>query len=881
VRLRWRRQRHDDELDEEIRSHFDLAEGDRIDRGESPADARRAARREFGSVALTKEVSREMWGWTWLDAVAQDLGYAWRSLMKSPGFASTTLLSLALGIGANTALFSLINALVIRPLPGVHEPDRLVRLTNGDFSYPMFEELARRRIFTNTVAFKERRTPAEVNGTMQWTQVELASGDYHSVLGVPAILGRTLSPDDERAQAPVAVLSHGFWTRALAADPGVLGKNIRLNGLFVTIVGVTPPDFAGVVVGSPTDITLPLTLAPRLWPQLGSDVLTRQSARWVHLLARRPSGQSLEQVNAQFQVAWPQVVSAATSADSRTRSMFLTRTVELQAAGNGFSQLRGTYVSPLYVLMGLVGLVLLIACANVANLLLARGAARQREFAIRLAAGAGRGRVIRQLLTESALLATVAALGGVVLASWGTQLLVRFISSSQDPVLLDLRPDWRVLVFTIGVTVLTALLFGLAPALRAVRMDVAASLKEQGRASSGTGGTRLRRGLVIVQVALSMLLAVGAGLFINSLRQILAVDAGFNATNVLLVRAEAVDAGYRGPRTAEFFSQVLDQVNELPSVQSAAMSWVPPVSLGVANGGDIAVEGIVPRAGANRVAFSNFVSPRYFETVGQQLVLGRAFTERDRQGAPNVAIVNESLAHSFFGNENPVGRKIDPKGGSKFDCEIVGVVRDASYMDVKDQPRRVFYVPYAQGPAFLERENMTLEVRSAVDAALLAREVRQVMAQFDKSVLVETETLQSHVDGSLTRDRLLALLSGLLGTLSLLLVAVGLYGVMAYSVTRRTAEIGIRMALGARPAAVLSMVLREGFVLVLIGVVIGVVSALASSRVIASLLFGVTAQDTVAFVGAAGVMAVAALLATILPARRAARIDPMVALRYE
>jgi len=599
----------------------------------------------------------------------------------------------------------------------------------------------------------------------------------------------------------------------------------------------------------------------------------------VWLLARLAPGDDLEQANARLQLAWPYVLKAVAPADS-SASGFLAHTTELASAANGVSQLRRAYESPLYVLMGLVGLVLLIACANVANLLLARAAARQREFAIRLAAGAGRGRVIRQLLTESALLAAVAALGGVTLAFFATRLLVRSIASSQDPLALDLMPDWRVLAFTIGVTAFTALLFGLVPAFRAVGVDLAASLKQHGQAPS-PAGTRLRSGLVVVQVALSMLLAVGAGLFTSSLRRVLAVDSGFEATNVLLVRADATSAGYTGPSLARYWTTLLDRTNALPGVQSAAMSWVPPVSRGTGNSGDISVEGAVARAGQDREAWSNFVSPRYFETIGQELVLGRSFSEHDRRGAPQVAVVNESLARYHFGALNPVGRRFDTKGGTRFDCEIIGVVRDAHYSSLKDQPKRVFYVPYAQGPDFLEGQNMVLELRSTLPGAALAQAVRQAVAQLDKTVLVETESLKSHVDGSLTRDRLLAVLSGGLGALSLLLVAIGLYGVLAYSVTCRTHDIGIRIALGARSSAVLSMVFKEGFALVLSGLFIGLLAALASTRIVASLLFATTPRDTAAFATAAALMVLASLIATLLPARRAARVDPMVALRHE
>ena len=372
-----------------------------------------------------------------------------------------------------------------------------------------------------------------------------------------------------------------------------------------------------------------------------------------------------------------------------------------------------------------------------------------------------------------------------------------------------------------------------------------------------------------------MLLAVGAGLFLNSFRHLLAVDTGFDATNVILVRANAVGAGHRGPRANQFFDTLLDRVKSVSAVQSAAMSWAPPVSRGFGNNGTVSIAGRPDRPGEDRVVWSNFVSPSYFETIGQRLLAGRDFTDRDRRGAARVAIINHSMARYFFGEESPIGRSIVPWG------EIIGVVEDAAHFDLKEPPKRVLYVPYDQGPDFLQRENMILEIRSAPGPALVAAQVRELVAQMDKNVLVESETLETHVNSSIARERLLALLSGFLGMLSLLLVAIGLYGVMAYSVTRRTGEIGVRLALGARPATVLAMVLRESSMLVLTGVAIGVLAALALSRVVATLLFGVSSRDAAAFAGAVGIMAVVALLATILPARRAARIDPTAALRYE
>ena len=531
--------------------------------------------------------------------------------------------------------------------------------------------------------------------------------------------------------------------------------------------------------------------------------------------------------------------------------------------------------------MGLVGLILLVACANVANLLLARGAARQREFAVRLATGAGRARLIRQLLTENLLLSTIASFVGVLFAIWGTHVLVSLISSGASPVFLDLRPDVPVLLFTMTVTALTTLLFGLAPALWATRIDLASALKESSRLFSGQGG-KLRKVLVVGQVALSMVMAVGAGLFLNSFWRLTSVDTGFQASNVLLVRANAIGAGHRGPHATRFFTELLNRVAALPGVQSSAMSWAPPVSRGFGNNSHVSIQGQAVRGDAERVAWSNFVSPRYFETIGQQLLSGRDFTERDQHGT-RVAIINQSMARYFFGDENPIGKQMDPEGGNQYDCEIIGVVRDATHFDLKETPRRVFYMPYvhAQAPDFFGGENMILEVRHAVPAASVARQIRDVVAQLDKNVLVETETLQTHVDASVTRERLLALLSGFLGGLSLLLVAIGLYGMMAYSVTQRTGEIGLRIALGAQARTVLAMILREGFLLVLTGAVLGVLSAYALGRLISTLLFGITARDAVSFAVAVAALALVALIATLVPALRAARIDPMVALRCE
>ena len=868
---------------EELSQHLEDRWRELVARGASAEDATRSIDDELSLDGLqayltqTKQRTRPRveapTGYVVQD-LWRELRYAIRTLLARPGFAAIAVLSLALGIGANGAVFSVINALVLRPLQGVAKPDRLVRLTNGSFSYAAFEELAARKLFATTAAFHQDRFATQLNGTTQWTQVVLASGEFHGALGVDALLGRTLTADDERSQAPVAVLSHAFWRRAFAGEASAIGKTIEINRVPVEIVGVTAPAFAGVVISSPTDITVPITLAPQIATRLRADILTRKTGRWLDILGRLSPGQSLAQADGRLQSVWPEVMAAAPPAPPSATAA-PPPTTGLVSAANGFSRARG-YASPLYVLLGLVATVLLVACGNVATLLLARAASRQRELAIRLATGAGRGRVMRQLLVEALLLAAVGAAAGTLLAFAGTQLLVRLISAG-TPVQLDLAPDWRVVAFGIAMTLSTVLLFGLVPALRASRVDVAAALKEHARTT--TGGTRLRHGLVVAQVALSMVLSVGAALFIDSLQRALAVERGFDAANVLLVRPDAAAAGYRGERLAQYFSELLTRVEALPDVQAAALSWAAPLSRGMLSGGRVQIDGVAPDVPT--FALQNWVTPRFFETIDQTVLLGRPLAPEDAAGAPAVAVVNETFV-KWLGNSSPLGARFDPNGGTDFTTEIVGVVRDAPYNELKDNQRGVFYTPYAQGPAEVrESSNMVLEVRATTPTPFLVSGVREVVAQLDERVLVDVVTLESHIDGSLARDRLLALLSGALGAISLLLVAIGLYGVLAGSVAQRTAEIGVRIAFGAQARTVVRMVLRDAFRLVAIGTVVGAGAALLAGRLIASLLFGVTAQDASAFVLAVAVMSLVGVLAAALPARRAARVDPIVALRHE
>jgi len=871
------RRKLDREFDDELASHLGFLIEEGVGRGLTAAEARRQAIQRIGGIQNTRELHRETRGLPVIESIFQDVSYALRTLRKTPVFTTVVLASLTLGIGSNSAIFSLINTVIMRPLPGVAAPGTLVRLTNGSFTFPQFEALRSQRLFGETVAISDDQFQIDVAGSARIANAALASGAYFTSLGVNAGIGRTMSQEDERIQAPVAVLDHGFWSRVFSANREVIGKSLRVNGVSVTIIGITPPEFKGVVVGRPTDFTMPITVYPRLRPER-SGILTRRSAYWLNIMARLRPYQGLDQANARLKVVWPQVLAATAPPDTPSTSNYFQKRTELAPASNGFSPLRHAYTSPLYILMGLVGLVLLIACANVASLLIAKGAARHHEFVIRQSVGAGRARLVRQLLTESLLLAASVGVAGSLLAIWMVRYLVAFISSGANPVSLDFSLDSRVLAFSLSLTILSALLFGLAPALSGSRVDLATGLKESTRS---VGGGRLRKILVVAQIALSMVLAVGSGLFLNSLRRLLAIDMEFVPSRVVLLRANAITAGYRGDRAKQYFTDIHDRLSTLPGVQLAGLMWAPPVSQGFGNNGHVSVAGRPQLPDQDRVAWSNFVSPNYFDTIGQRLVAGRDFTDRDQASSPRVAIVNQTMARQFFGGENPIGKRIDISGGTKFDCEIVGMVRDAIHFDLKEKPQRVFYLPYAQGPEFLKGDNMMLAVRSSLPQSILINQLREAVLDLDRNVVTQIEPLQTYVDGSFARERVLATLSGFLGGLSVLLVAIGLYGVMSWSVTPRTSEIGVRIALGAHPSSVMFTVLRESMTLVVLGTALGILVALALSRLVATLLFNVTPRDALAFGGAVAVMTVTAMVATLLPAVRAAKVDPLVALRYE
>jgi predicted permease len=807
----------------------------------------------------------------------RDVRYGLRVLLKRPGFTAVTVVTLALGIGANTAIFSLLDAILLKALP-VQNPERLVVInTSGpkglsnDYSYPVFERFRDQNqslsgVFAAASAGRlgVKMSASGAGGEAETVVGKLVSGGYFSVLGSVF----TAEEDQTPGGHAVAVISYGYWQRRFGRDPSAVGRTFTLSDTSFTVIGVTPPGFFGETVGEAPDLWIPATMQPQVYP--GRDFLNVDYVTWLRLMARLKPGAHPRQAQAELDVIFRQLQ------DEKGRQKFPAGRIELTPGGKGLSELRERFSDPLRVLMAVVGLVLLIACVNVASLLLSRAASRRKEMAVRLALGAGRLRLVRQLLTESALLALSGGLLGLLFAFWGSDVLLAIVSAGTSPVALDLHPDVRVLAFTGAVSLLTGMLFGLAPALQWTRLDLTPALKAPVRGLSG-GGARygLGRVLIVAQVALSLLLVIGAGLFVRSLRNLKRLDAGFKREGVLVLGVDSAATGYADAQLKSLYRQLLGRVGALPGVSSASLAF--QTFRGPGSGiCCISIQGAPPLAEEDRRVNADYVGPRFFETMGTPLVSGRGFDLRDDENAPKVAVINEAAARYYFPDGSPLGRRFDQSKNKGI--EIVGVVKDARHYGLREQAPRMFYLPLLQHgtpPNFLA-------VRTAGDPRGMAAAVRQALQEVDpKLPVVEVTTLGEQVDASLVPERLIATISGFFGFLALLLSCVGLYGLMSYAVARRTAEIGIRMALGARPGNVLWMVLREALLLALVGVATGLPAALAATRLIESLLFGLTPADPTTVSLATLLMIAVAASASYLPARRASRVDPMVALRYE
>ncbi len=1013
-----RRKRMLDELDQDIRDHIERETQDNIERGMSPEEARYAAVRKFGNVTRVKEETREVWSFVWLEQLLQDIQFGLRMLRKSPGFAAVAILTLALGIGANTAIFSLIDAVMLRALP-VENPSQLVLLkwsarnapnTHGymswgdcptdmrrgaenpsgcSFSEPMFREIVQANVFSGTAAFANAgRLSLTGNGPATVINGQLVSGDFFRTMGLKAAIGRLLdTADDTPSAAPVAVLNYGYWQSAFGGSRDVAGRTIELNSVPFTIIGVTEQRFTGITPGSDYDVWLPLsdgqrigTSGPFLWRDRQADVamwwlaiigrlkpetpLTHAQAvvsglfrnEMLHgsvplfhggemgaapapptrvptggnVTVRRemvgvggaapaarnapasmparlqpgPGNGPMPQSAGNRPIIMPAPQGAAPASGPRASEMARgpntlsmpadNPEIKLAPAQSGLTGSRTRYSDPLYVLMLAVGIILLIACANVAGLMLARAAARQKEMAVRLALGAGRTRVVRQLLTESVMLSVLGGTLGILFAYWGAHAIISFVSSNQArPLGFATGIDLRVLGFTIAVSLITGILFGMAPAFRSMRVNLTPALKEgEGSSTSwGRGGGKwfsMSNALVVAQVALAMVVLVGAGLLVRTLANLRSIDVGFDSHNILIFGIDPTLVGYKGPQVDAFYRDLQGRLSETPGVKSASYSMGPLLS-----GGLMITSFHWPGKPQDQEfeADALGVGPNFFETLHIPFLSGRGFNASDFKlsasnsgatptSAPTPVIVNHAFVQKYLGKEYPLGKRFgesagDANGPASPGYEIIGVVRDAKYSDLRREIHAMMYHPQNFGGA-------SFELRTAADPRAILPAMREIVAQVNTNLpLFDVKTESEQIDRLLFQERLVARLSGFFSLLALVLACVGLYGLLSYEVSRRTREIGIRMALGALPESILKLVLRQGIVLAIGGAVVGIGVALAVTRYLASMLYNVHTNDPVTMIAVATLLTLVALAACYIPARRATHVDPIVALRYE
>jgi putative ABC transport system permease protein len=858
------------ELDEELRFHIEREAEQNVACGMSPDEAWRVALARFGRVENIKEECRDARGVRSVEEMWQDLRYGARKLRKSPGFSLVAVMTLALGIGANTAIFSVVNAVLLRPLP-FEQPEQLVRVfgTNArrnsfsrPHSYMNFSDLrAQNQTFEAMAAYTGATSALSGDDAPEQITGVISSGDIFRVLKAQPLMGRLLAPEDERpGGSAVAVISHGLWQRRFGRDPGVVGRVIKLDGREREIIGVTPADFSFEFVTGAADFWMPIDPAASEYRQRG--------AIFLEAIGRLKPDASLERAGADLGVVASRLAEQYQDSNAGIG-------VRLASAQE---ELVGDVRPTLLVLLGAVGFVLLIACANVANLLLARSAGRHKEIAVRAALGAWRGRIVRQLLTESLLIAFAGGLLGLLFALWGVKLLSAFVPENV-PRFGETSLDLRVLGFTLAASVLTGLLFGIAPALHSSRFDLNEALKEGGRGGTGgRGRTRVRSLLIVSEVALSLVLLIGAGLLIKSFVKLRNTDPGFDPSNTLTASLSLAPVRYdTDEKITDFYRRLVERVRTLPGVESVGAVTPLPLSDN-SYAFSFAVVGQPPLPpGQRQSAAARFVTPGYFRAQGVPLRAGRVFTEQDTADAPDVIVVNEAFARRYLSGVDPLGQRLR-LGVNNIEGEIVGLVGDIRGSNLATPAAPEYYIPEAA----VSVGDMTLVVRTAGDAASLTTAVRQVVSEMDKELpLYEVRTMESLVSRSVARQRFSMTLVGVFAVLAMLLSAVGIFSVMSFLVAQRTHEIGIRMALGARPGDILSMVVRQGVVLTLVGVGVGLAAAVALTRLMSGLLYEVSATDPLVYGGITALLAAVALLACYVPARRATKVDPLIALRYD
>jgi predicted permease len=890
----FRRERWDDERKRELDSYLALETDENIARGLAPDDARLAAMRKLGNQTIVREQIYDMNTVAFVEDTWRDLRHGLRLLGANRAFAAVAILSLALGIGANTAIFQLLDALRIRALPVAH-PEQLAEVriqSDGDpgksgwfsgdhpeLTYPLWERLRdRQQVFTNLFAWTSTDFEQSVAGESRTARGIWVSGGFFETLGVAPALGRLLTDADDRAgcPAPPAVIGYGFWQREFAGSPTAVGSALTLDAHRYEIVGVAPAAFTGVEVGRVFDVAVPLcaealSRGPR-------SALVRNDAWFLDVIGRLKPGWSIRQATAQLEALSPPLFKETlpnyTPEEARA---YLAFRLGAFAAGTGVSELRANYETPLWLLFGIAALVLLIACANLANLMLARATARAREIAVRLALGASRARLVRQLLAESALIAAAGAVAAALLAGWLSRALVAALTTSRDPVFVDVSPDWVVFAFIAALATTACALFGVVPALRATSTSPGAAMKTGARGSGGADGSGLRRGLVVAQVAVSLVLVVGALLFVRSFRNLATVDTGFARDRLLIAQLGVRRNDLPPDRLRAGYERLLERIRRTPGVAAAARVRNVPIGGSFSNR-QIAIDGIERREEVNY----NSISDRYFPTIGTAFVAGRDFDVRDAAASGRVAIVTESFVRVFLGGKGAIGRTfqiVEAPGKPRPPIEIVGVVRDSKYGELREAFAPLMYVPIAQddlAPGFAR-----VLIRSSVPPSALTATVLALAREDQPDSVVTFRTMESQIADALLRERLMAALSAVFGGLAVLIAVVGLYGVLSYIVARRRTEIGIRMALGADPRDISRMVMREAGLLLGVGVAAGLAAAVAAARTAQALLFGLKPADPSTLVAAAAGFSVVALAASYLPAKRASRVPPTDALKAE